>query len=80
LTTVAACDRIAPSSVGAKSRFAGPWHGHGCAVTLKSYILRTVPPQKQQSSWVQVRNRRSTAVIARERAADDGRDRRDRPT
>jgi hypothetical protein len=49
-------------------------------VTLKSYILRTVPPATRSSSWVQVRNRRSTAVIARERAADDGRDRRDRPS
>jgi hypothetical protein len=49
-------------------------------VTLKSYILRTVPPRTQQPSWVQIRNRRSTAVIARERAADDGRDRHDRPT
>jgi hypothetical protein len=58
--------------------FRSPRHGHARAVTLKSYILRTVPPAKPSSSWVQVRNRRSTAVIARERAADDGRDRRDR--
>jgi hypothetical protein len=49
-------------------------------MTLKSYILRTVPPAKHTSSWVRVRNRRSTAVIAREREADDGRDRRDRPS
>jgi hypothetical protein len=51
-------------------------------VTLKTYILRTVSPAKSpaspSSSWVRVRNRRSVAVIARERAADDGRDRRDR--
>jgi hypothetical protein len=48
-------------------------------VTLKSYILRTVPPAKRSPSWVQVRNRRSIAVIARERAADDGRNMRNRP-
>jgi len=53
--------------------------GMAVAVTLKSYILRTVPPAKRSSSWVQIRNRRSRAVIARERAADDERDPRNRP-
>jgi hypothetical protein len=52
--------------------------GMAVGVTLKSYILRTVPPAKRSPSWVQVRNRRSTAVIARERAADDERNTRDR--
>ncbi|HEY0388053.1 MAG TPA: hypothetical protein VGC71_06410 [Gaiellales bacterium] len=50
-------------------------------MTLKTYILRTVPPASGSASslstWVKIRNRRSGAVIARERAADDGRDRRD---
>jgi hypothetical protein len=47
-------------------------------VTLKTYILRTVPPVRgsasSPSAWVKIRNRRSGAVIARERAADDRRD------